>query len=88
MRSVYLMRISDFRIHSIAMAAPPLRSSYGLHQPYALRNVIELESDDGVIGIAETYGGDQPARASQQVLVISRVTTYGSMLALGRRSSM
>ena len=30
----------------------------------------------------------QPARASQQVLVIRRVTTYGSMLAFGRRSSM
>ena len=61
------MRISDFRIHSIAMADPPLRSSYGLHQPYALRNVIELESDDGVIGIAETYGGDQPAKALESI---------------------
>ena len=28
------------------MADPPLRSSHGLHQPYALRNVIELESED------------------------------------------
>lgn len=55
------MRITDFRIHSIAMADPPLRSSYGLHQPYALRNVVELESEDGVVGIAETYGGEQPA---------------------------
>ena len=58
------MRITDLRIHSIAMADPPLRSSYGLHQPYALRNVIELESEDGVIGIAETYGGEEPATAS------------------------
>ncbi len=61
------MRISDFRIHSIAMADPPLRSSYGLHQPYALRNVIELVSDDGVIGIAETYGGEQPAGALEAI---------------------
>ncbi|HJN83448.1 MAG TPA: glucarate dehydratase, partial [Verrucomicrobiota bacterium] len=61
------MRISDFRIHSIAMADPPLRSSYGLHQPYALRNVIELESGDGVVGIAETYGGDQPVMALEAV---------------------
>ena len=61
------MLISDFRIHSIAMADPPLRSSYGLHQPYALRNVIELVSDDGVIGIAETYGGDQPAGALEAI---------------------
>ena len=61
------MRINDSRIHSIAMADPPLRSSYGLHQPYALRNVIELVSDDGVIGIAETYGGDQPAGALEAI---------------------
>ncbi|MFP6900804.1 MAG: enolase C-terminal domain-like protein [Opitutales bacterium] len=57
------MRVTDFRVHSIAMADPPLRSSYGLHQPYALRNVVEIESEDGVVGIAETYGGEQPAAA-------------------------
>ena len=55
------MRITDLRIHSIANADPPLRSSYGLHAPYALRTVVELESDDGVIGITETYGGDAQA---------------------------
>jgi glucarate dehydratase len=52
------MRIVDLRIHPIAIADPPLRSSYGLHAPYALRTVAELVSDDGVIGITETYGGD------------------------------
>jgi glucarate dehydratase len=52
------MRIKDFRIHPIAIADPPLRSSYGLHAPYALRTVIELESEEGAIGISETYGGD------------------------------
>jgi glucarate dehydratase len=41
------MRLSDMRIHSIAIADPPLRSSYGLHAPYALRTIIELESDAG-----------------------------------------
>ncbi len=57
------MKISAMRVHSIAIADPPLRSSYGLHAPYALRNVLELESEDGVIGIAETYGGEGPAQA-------------------------
>ena len=61
------MLITDLRIHSIAMADPPLRSSYGLHQPYALRNVIELESADGVVGIAETYGGEEPATALENL---------------------
>jgi glucarate dehydratase len=57
------MKIIDLRVHSIAIADPPLRSSYGLHAPYALRNVLELESEDGVVGIAETYGGEEPAHA-------------------------
>src|SRR5262245_29648882 len=57
------MRIVDLRVHSIAIADPPLRSSYGLHAPYALRTVLELESDDGVVGISETHGGDAIARA-------------------------
>jgi glucarate dehydratase len=56
------MRIADLRVHSIAIADPPLRSSYGLHSPYALRTILELQSDDGVVGIAETHGGDAIAR--------------------------
>lgn len=57
------MLIKDLRVHSIAIADPPLRSSYGLHAPYALRTILELESEDGIVGIAETYGGDGPAAA-------------------------
>ena len=57
------MKIKDLRIHSIAIADPPLRSSYGLHAPYALRTIIELESEDGIIGINETYGGEAPSMA-------------------------
>ncbi len=61
------MKIVDMRVHSIAIADPPLRSSYGLHAPYALRTILELESDDGIIGISETYGGEAPARALEAV---------------------
>lgn len=56
------MKIADFRIHSIAIADPPLRSSYGLHAPFALRTVLEIESDDGIVGISETHGGQANAR--------------------------
>jgi glucarate dehydratase len=55
------MKIAGMRVHSIAIADPPLRSSYGLHSPYALRTVLELESDDRVVGISETHGGDANA---------------------------
>lgn len=61
------MKIVDMRVHSIAIADPPLRSSYGLHSPYALRTILEIESDDGIIGICETYGGEAPARALEAI---------------------
>jgi glucarate dehydratase len=62
-----VIKIKDLRIHSIAIADPPLRSSYGLHAPYALRTIIEMESEDGIIGINETYGGEAPAGALQAI---------------------
>ena len=52
------LTITDLRVHSIAIADPPLRSSYGLHQPYALRTILELVSDAGFAGLSETHGGD------------------------------
>src|SRR3954464_9154035 len=61
------MRIKELRIHPIAIADPPLRSSYGLHAPYALRTIVELESEDGIIGINETYGGESPAAALRAI---------------------
>jgi len=61
------MRISDLAVHRIAIADPPLRSSYGLHAPYALRTILELKSEDGLTGIAETYGGEAPADALEQL---------------------
>lgn len=61
------MKIKDLRIHSIAVADPPLRSSYGLHAPYALRTILELESEDGIVGINETYGGEGPAAALRAI---------------------
>ena len=60
------MKISALKLHSIAIADPPLRSSYGLHAPWALRTIVELETDDGLTGISETYGGDGPRAALEE----------------------
>jgi glucarate dehydratase len=57
------MKISALKLHSIAIADPPLRSSYGLHAPWALRTIVELETDSGIKGVSETYGGDAPRAA-------------------------
>jgi len=51
------------RVHPIAVPDPPLRSSYGLHAPYALRTIVEIESKGGAIGLAETHGAESTAEA-------------------------
>jgi glucarate dehydratase len=80
------IRIKDFRIHPIAIADPPLRSSYGLHAPYALRTIVEFESDDGIIGISETYGGD--AQISQLEALRSKVVGANPFRLTGFLSPM
>src|SRR5947208_15464688 len=59
------MRIVDMRITPIAIADPPFRSSYGRHAPYALRTIVELVSEDGLIGASEAHGS---AQATQDFL--------------------
>ncbi|MBL8290818.1 MAG: hypothetical protein JNN08_03220 [Bryobacterales bacterium] len=57
------MIISEMRLHPVAVADGPLRSSYGRHAPYALRTIVELKTTDGLTGISETYGGEGPLAA-------------------------
>jgi glucarate dehydratase len=68
------MKIASVRLHPIAIADGPLRSSYGLHAPWVLRTIVEIVSDDGLIGFSETYGGDGPLAALEEIrpLLIGR----------------
>ncbi len=49
-------RIADVRVTPIAFYDPPLLNMAGCHQPHALRSIIEVETEDGVIGLGESYG--------------------------------
>ena len=42
----------------IAVVDPPLLNSVGVHQPYALRAVVQVHTDAGITGLAEAYGDD------------------------------
>ena len=53
------MKIVDMAITPIAFKDPPLLNSLGVHEPYAIRSVVEIVTDDGFIGLSETYG-DRP----------------------------
>lgn len=61
------MRISSFTIHPVAIADPPIRSSYGLHAPYALRTIVVLKTTDGLTGVSEAHGGEGSLAALEAI---------------------
>ena len=44
------------RVTPIAFRDPPLLNVAGVHEPWALRSIIEVETGDGRIGLGESYG--------------------------------
>ena len=50
------MLIRDITITPVLVADPPLLNVIGVHQPYVPRAIVELVTDDGVLGLGETYG--------------------------------
>ncbi len=50
------MKIRDVAITPVAFPDPPLLNSAGVHEPYALRAIVEVLTDEGLAGLGETYG--------------------------------
>lgn len=50
------MKIREAVLTPIAFADAPLLNAMGVHQPFALRSVLRLVCDDGVVGLGESYG--------------------------------
>ncbi|WP_250036613.1 glucarate dehydratase family protein [Paractinoplanes maris] len=48
--------ITRVSITPIAFPDPPLLNSAGLHQPWALRSIVEVTAADGSVGLGESYG--------------------------------
>jgi len=53
------LQITNLIITPIAVGDPPLLNAAGLHAPYALRVIIELETNVGITGISEIPGSEQ-----------------------------
>jgi glucarate dehydratase len=49
------IRITGARITPVAFVDPPLLNTVGVHQPYALRTIIQVDTDAGLVGLGETY---------------------------------
>ena len=50
------MKIKRVIVTPIAFKDAPLLNATGIHEPYALRSIIQVETDSGIIGLGESYG--------------------------------
>lgn len=50
------MLIRDIHITPVAFRDPPLLNATGVHEPWALRGIVEVVTDEGLTGLGETYG--------------------------------
>lgn len=66
------MKIKRVRVTPIAFRDAPLLNASGIHEPFALRSIIEVESDNGYIGLGESYG-DAPVLAVLEAMQESLV---------------
>ena len=48
--------VLDVVVTPVAFADPPLLNSVGVHQPWALRAIVQVRCGDGLVGLGETYG--------------------------------
>jgi glucarate dehydratase len=58
--------ITGMKVTPIALPDPPLLAASGCHGPYFLRNVVELSTEGGIVGIGETHGGGDVTRVLDQ----------------------
>ncbi|UUZ68569.1 glucarate dehydratase family protein [Polaromonas sp. P2-4] len=50
------MKIVAVRVTPIAIKDPALLNAAGVHEPFGLRSIIEVEGTNGQVGLGETYG--------------------------------
>jgi glucarate dehydratase len=65
------LRVAEVRVTPVLVADPPLLNLQGVHQPRTPRVIVEVETEDGVVGLGETYGDDdyvEPLRKVAELL--------------------
>ncbi|MGW5158611.1 glucarate dehydratase family protein [Nonomuraea wenchangensis] len=50
------MIIREIHVTPVAFRDPPLLNAAGVHEPWALRTIVEVVTDEGLTGLGETYG--------------------------------
>ncbi|MEV6589656.1 glucarate dehydratase family protein [Streptomyces acidicola] len=82
-------RIAEVTVTPVAFRDYPLLNTVGVHEPYALRTIVELTTESGVTGIGESYGGTvhlERLRQAAEELVGLDVWSLNDLMARARRA--
>lgn len=79
------MKISAVRVTPIAIQDPPLLNAAGVHEPWGLRSIIEVEGANGEVGLGETYGDAPVLDLLQRVAPLLKGQSAFDVNALLRR---
>lgn len=61
------MRITNVKLTPVAVPDVPLLNLKGVHQAVFLRTIIEMETDEGLVGLGESYGAARTLAGLRQV---------------------
>lgn len=59
--------VARIELTPVAFADPPLLNVSGVHEPFALRTIVQMWTDDGLVGLGETYASDDHLARLQAV---------------------
>lgn len=82
-------RIAEVTVTPVAFRDYPLLNTVGVHEPYALRSIVEVTTEGGVTGVGETYGGTvhlERLRRTAEELVGMDVWSLNDLLLRTRRA--
>lgn len=64
------LKITGLKVTPVALADPPILAASGCHGPYFLRNIVQLETDAGIVGVGETRGGQTVTTALEKARAV------------------
>jgi hypothetical protein len=76
------LRIHAVKITPVAFRDPALLNAVGVHEPYALRAIVEVDTGEGLVGLGETYADEghlRRLRAAADAVVGMDVYALGAM---------
>lgn len=79
------LRIVSVTVTPVALKDPPLLNSSGVHEPFALRSIVEVHTDAGIVGVNEAYGDDATLALLNQAATAVVGTDVFDLNELSRR---